>query len=326
MSKPVSVLVLVPFREHHLRQIREAAGPGSTVTQVISPVAHPLPDDELVALMDGVDVVVGEPYPSALVRTTTVRWVQQTWAGTDRYTRGPIPFPEGMRLTNVAGTAYGHIISQYVVGQVLALAQNLPTYVRQQQRAYWHDAGPVMTLEGAEVLIFGAGDLGGSTACRLASFDVRCTGVCRDVDRPREGFARLVRLDEAESLLGASDVVVNCLPNVPETVGWLDERRLWMMREGSILVNVGRGNFVDCDALADVLAQGRLRGAALDVTYPEPLPAGHPLWSEPRCVITPHRAGVAFGACTATEDRICAVTCENLRRFVAGKPLTHVVI
>ncbi|MBR3326799.1 MAG: D-2-hydroxyacid dehydrogenase, partial [Atopobiaceae bacterium] len=91
-------------------------------------------------------------------------------------------------------------------------------------------------------------------------------------------------------------------------------------------VNVGRGNFIDCEALARVLADGHLRGAALDVTDPEPLPKDHPLWREPRCVITPHESGGAFNKCDATEDRICEVCCENLKRYLSGAPLTHVVL
>ena len=92
------------------------------------------------------------------------------------------------------------------------------------------------------------------------------------------------------------------------------------------MVNVGRGNCVDNLALARVLADGRLWGAALDVTDPEPLPKGHPLWQEQRCVITPHEAGGAFGKSEKTEDLICELCCENLRRYVAGEPLTHVVL
>jgi phosphoglycerate dehydrogenase-like enzyme len=183
-----------------------------------------------------------------------------------------------------------------------------------------------MSLEGARVLIFGAGDLGGLTAKRLQGFDVHCTGVCRNVEQPRPHFERLVTLFEAEALLGESDVLVNCLPNTDETMGWLDERRLLLMKKGAILANVGRGNFVDCDALARVLAQGHLRGAALDVTEPEPLPKGHPLWQEPRCFITPHQAGGSFGKSAGTEERICQAACVNLRHFVSGEALEHVVI
>lgn len=90
------------------------------------------------------------------------------------------------------------------------------------------------------------------------------------------------------------------------------------MKPDAVLVNVGRGNFVDCDALAEVLAAGHLRGAALDVTSPEPLPAGHPLWQEPRCVITPHVAGGSLGRNPQTEDNLCAICCRNLQALVSG--------
>lgn len=322
MAEKLRVLICVPFRERHMAALREVAGDRAVFTQV----DYHTPESEMRALLAQSDVVMGEPSPALLAEGTPVKWVQMTWAGTDLYTRGEIAFPEGVRLTNVAGTAFGHIISQFVVGQVIGIAQNFPTYARQQERELWKGAGPVFSLEGATVLIFGAGDLGGLTAKRLSGFDCHCVGVCRDTTRERPYFERLVTLDEAQDELAGADVVVNCLPNTPDTAHWLGEKRLLMMKEGAILANVGRGNFVDCDALARVLAQGRLRGAALDVTDPEPLPQGHPLWQEPRCFITPHSAGGSFGKSDGTEDRICAVACENLRRWLAGEELTHVVI
>ncbi len=322
MASQLRVLVTVPFKPHHLERLRAAAGPGAVVTQVDVPAGSP----EMRAALAQADCVIGEPAPALLAEGTPVRWVQMTWAGTDLYTRGAIPFPEGVRLTNVAGKAFGHIISQFVVGQVLTIAQNFPAYVRQQERHEWACAGPVFSLEGAQVLILGTGDLGGHTAQRLSGFGCHCVGVCRNTARELPFFERLVTLDEAEELLPGSDVVVNTLPNTDETVHWLDERRLRLMKAGAILANVGRGNFVDCMALARVLAEGQLRGAALDVTEPEPLPAEHPLWDEPRCFITPHQAGGSFGKCDGTEERICEVCCENLRRFVAGEELTHLVL
>lgn len=322
MANKIRILITVPFKEHHMVRLQQAAGPSAVLTHV----SIPADGDEMRRHLAESDAVIGEPAPALLAEGTPVRWVQMTWAGTDLYTRGDVPFPKDTRLTNVAGTAYGHIISQYVVGQALCLMQNIPTYIRQQLNEEWRRAGAVMSFEDAHVLIFGAGDIGVCTAKRLMGFDAHVTGVCRDTGRARPYFDKLVSLEEAEALLPSSDVVINCLPNTPQTAHYLDGRRIGLMRRGSVLVNVGRGNFVDCMALADALAEGRLRGAALDVTDPEPLPKGHPLWAEPRCVITPHEAGGAFGKSDGTEDRICDVCCENLRRFVAGDPLTHVVI
>ena len=323
MSHTTNILVLVPFRERHMERLREVAGPDVSFTQEVYPT-----EERQRALIEELrpEIVFGEPAPTVLAEAPSVRWVQMTWAGTDLYTRGTVPWPAGKTLTNVAGAAYGHIISQYIVGQLLSLAWRFPTVVQQQEGEVWKGAGPVMSLDGARALIFGAGDIGSQTARRLAAFDVHCTGVCRDVSRPREGFERLVTLEEAEAELPGADLVICCIPNTDATTRYLDERRLRLLRKDALLVNVGRGNFIDCEALARVMAEGQLWGAALDVTEPEPLPVGHPLWQQERCSITPHAAGGAFGKSAGTEDRICDVTCENLRCFLTGEPLTHVVI
>lgn len=323
MPDTTRVLVMVPFNPHHMERLRSAAAGRAVLTQV---PGRQMDEDELRPLLAQSDVVIGEPSPALLAEGTPVRWVQMTWAGSDLYTQGKVPFPADMCLTNVAGAAFGHIISQFVVGQILSIAQDFPLYARQQERELWAWSGPVTSLEDATVLVFGAGDIGGFTAKRLSGFDCHCVGVCRDISVTRPYFERLVTLDEAEDELPCADVVVNCLPNTYETARWLDVRRLRLMREGSILVNVGRGNFIDCDALARVLAEGHLRGAALDVCDPEPLPHGHPLWHEPRCFITPHTAGGSFGKCAATEERICDICCENLARWLDGRELTHVVV
>lgn len=245
-----------------------------------------------------------------------------TWAGTDKYTRSDVAFPAGVSLCCAVG-GFGQLISQYVMAQALGLMQNLPAYRDEQRLHRWRDLGPVGSLDGARVLVFGAGNIGGWVARRLHGFDCEVTGVCRDASRPRPGFDRLVTLDAAEGELARADVVVGALPNNDATTGWLDGRRLRLMAPGAVLVNVGRGNFVDCDALAGVLAAGGIRGAALDVTSPEPLPADHPLWAEPRCAITPHVSGGSFGRHRQTEDNICAICCDNLRALRTGAALRN---
>ena len=321
----VNVVVLVPFNEGHMVRIREAAGPDATVTQIIpkGPVAAQTAVREAV---EQADVVIGEPALSHLKGAKSLKWVQMTWAGTDQYTSGTL-FPEGIALTNVAGYAYGHTVSQYVVGQILSMTQNLGAYIRQQPTESWKDLGPVKSLEGSTVLVYGAGDIGSCVAKRLSGFDVeRIIGVCRDATAPRPYFDELVTLPQAESRLVDADVVVCCLPKSPETTNYFNDRRFSRMKEGAVLVNVGRGSFVDMNALYRALGSGRLRGAALDVTEPEPLPLKHPLWRHPRCNITPHISGGAFGHSVETEERICEICCDNLRRYVAGEPLTHQVI
>ena len=328
-----------------MQRIREAAGPNADVvhypdmwkgrTEPVGSAFPPYPKadgtprpDTLREMIEQADVIIGEPHPRYLTSDNlSLKWLQITWAGTDMYTRGRYAFPADVALTNVAGAAYGHIISQYVVGQILAIAQNLPAYVMQKQTKSWNDLGPVMSLAGAHVLVFGAGDIGSFVARRLSGFDVASiVGVCRDTAKPRDGFDELISLARAESYLPHSDIVVGCIPNVSETSGYFGARRLRLMKEGSILVNVGRGNFVDAVALDAVLTEGHLRGAALDVTDPEPLPIEYALWRNPRCVITPHVSGTAFGRCDETEERICQICCDNLKHYQAGEPLEHRVL
>lgn len=315
------LLILVPFKEYHMERIRRAAGDDFTIE------FHPngLPEEELRTALSDAEVVIGEPAPHLLHETDSVKWVQMTWAGTDLYTRGKVPFPAGMRLTNASG-GFGNLISQYVVGQTLSIMQNLPGYREQQMQENWSDMGPVASLEGATVMIFGAGNIGSEVARRLEGFDCTIMGICRRPHENRTYFDSLFTLDQAEMLLPLADVVVGCIPNTPETAHFLNEDRLRRMKKGAVLVNVGRGNFIDCEALARVLAEGRLRGVALDVTDPEPLPVGHPLWKEPRCVITPHVSGGSFGRHKVTEDLICEICCKNLMKWRDGAKLNNVIL
>ena len=165
-----------------MQRIREAAGPDATVVQMseyrtgksVSKVSEPKllapgrpgeerPADPLTEAIMQADVIIGEPHPRLLYHQEDLplKWLQMTWAGSDLYTRNArYTFPEGVMLTNVAGSAYGHTMSQYVVGQILAVTQNLAAYARQQPTKAWNDLGPVMSLEGATVLVFGAGEGG----------------------------------------------------------------------------------------------------------------------------------------------------------------------
>lgn len=321
----MEVLVLAPFKEEHMARIREAAGEGAHVVQMPYDPKKFVQDD-VAAELKRAEVVIGEPAARLLTDDVAVKWIQMTWAGSDIYT-SRVRFPEGIAVTNVAGYAYGHTISQYVVGQILALTQNLAAYARQQTSETWRDLGKVKSLEGANVLIYGAGDIGSNVAKRLRSFDVaQIVGVCRDTSKPREHFDRLVTLSQAELQLPQADVVVCCMPQSPATHKYFNARRLERLKEDSVLVNVGRGDFIDLDALYKVLTAEQIRGVALDVTDPEPLPMRHRLWRHPRCIITPHISGGAFGHSDETEERICQVCCENLRRYSEGAPLTHQVI
>ena len=321
----MEVLVLEPFETKHMMEIRAAAGEGAVVRQMDYDRTKFI-NAEVEEALQTAEVVIGQPEPRLIKPDMPLKFIQMTWAGSELYT-SRLQFPQGISVANVAGYAFGPIVSQYVVGQILALTQNLAFYSHQQLTHRWDDIGPVMTLEGANVIIFGAGDIGSHVASKLRAFGVgRIVGVCNNISEEREYFDKLVTLPQAEGQLPNMDIIVCCLPSTPKTAKYFNAHRFSRVKKGAVLVNVGRGDFIEPDALYMALSDGTLRGAALDVTDPEPLPLNHRLWQHPYCVITPHIAGRSFGHDAGTENRICKICCDNLRRYVAGEPLTHQVI
>jgi phosphoglycerate dehydrogenase-like enzyme len=199
------------------------------------------------------------------------------------------------------------------VAATLAAQRGIPHFTREQDAGRWSPRTE-HSLVGARVLVVGAGDIGRTIGRMLAGFDVELTWVARTA---REGVHAFEELPE---LLPHADVVVVIVPVTPQTTGMVDAAFLAAMKDDALLVNAARGVVVDTDALLAELTAGRLR-AALDVTEPEPLPAGHPLWSAPGLLLTPHVAG----AVPDTNARATAAVTEQLARVLAGQPLQNVV-
>ena len=239
----------------------------------------------------------------------------------DAYT-APGVLPEGVLLTCSTGV-YGHSVSKHLFAMLLALMKRLPQYRDQQRQAQCRDLGQARSLLDAEVLMVGTGDLGTSFARLCRALGAHTTGVRRDPARPAQGIQRIYGLSELDELLPRADVVALALPQSPKTVGLFGRERLLRLKEDAILLNGGRGSAVDCAALAEVLESGHLWGAGLDVTDPEPLPPEHPLWRQPRALITPHTAGGDHLPDTAR--RIAAIALGNLGRYLRGKPLRNQV-
>ena len=250
----------------------------------------------------------------AIHRLDDLRVVQAMAAGVDWLLDA---IPTGVTLCDGAGV-HDVPVAEWVVMTLLAAYHNLPTYVDAQRRERWHrgdiDAGGD-DLEGTTVLIVGYGSIGRAVEARLTSFGVKLLRVAR---HPREGVHPL---SELAALLPEADVVVILLPLTAETRRLVDARFLSAMRPGALLVNPARGAIVDTEALTGAVLAGRLR-AALDVTDPEPLPDGHPLWSAPGVLITPHVAG----SVRKLLDRAWRLIAEQVRRYQTGAPLRNVVV
>jgi phosphoglycerate dehydrogenase-like enzyme len=171
-------------------------------------------------------------------------------------------------------------------------------------------------LTGKSVLLVGYGAIGKEIERMLAPFDVEVMRVARSArSEPEVHMA-----SELDSLLPRADVIVLILPSTAESRGLIGKRQLALLRQGTLLVNAARGPIVDTDALVDALNSGRIR-AALDVTDPEPLPEGHPLWSCPNLLLTPHIGG----STPQFAPRALQVVAQELERYMKGEPLRNVV-
>jgi phosphoglycerate dehydrogenase-like enzyme len=233
--------------------------------------------------------------------------------------------PPTVTLCNASGI-HDVPVAEWVLGAILAMTRRFPEFLALQATGTWdadlngYSGGPrrsslwpIPDLHGAHVLILGHGSIGRAVEQRLAPFGATVTGVVR---RARPG---LHPLSEARDLAADADVVVVLLPLTEETEGVVDGAFLDAMRPGALLVNAGRGRQVVTDDLVERLRSGHVR-AALDVTDPEPLPAGHPLWTCPGLLITPHVAGTT----EHWQQRALAFAGEQVRRFAAGEPLRNV--
>jgi phosphoglycerate dehydrogenase-like enzyme len=227
--------------------------------------------------------------------------------------------PDGVGLANAAGV-HDASTAELAVGLALASLRGIPEALSAQAEARWKGLGIRPALADSRVLLLGYGSIGHAIAARLVPFEVQLTVVASRA-RAGDGTVDVVHgADELPELLPHQDVVIVIVPLGPMTTGMVDAGFLAAMRDGALLVNVARGQVVDTAALLRETATGRLR-AALDVTEPEPLPDGHPLWKAPGVIVTPH----AGGATTAFRPRALRLIREQLQAYAAGQPLRNIV-
>ena len=268
------------------------------------------------------DIILGNVPPALLRDAQRLRWIQLNSAGSNDYAK-PGVLPEGTQLTNASGS-YGLAISEHMLGLCLMLIKKLHLYRDNQKRALWHDEGAVTSITGSTTLVIGLGDIGSQFARRMQALGSTVLGIRRMPAAGKPDFVASVHgLAELDELLPLADVVALTLPETSQTVHLINRERLARMKPGAVLLNVGRGNAIETEALCDALVAGHLGGAGLDVTDPEPLPADHRLWSLPNAMITPHVSG--FYHLQATLDSIVALATRNLGHFIRGEQLENVV-
>ncbi|MEV0388566.1 NAD(P)-dependent oxidoreductase [Nonomuraea sp. NPDC050643] len=237
-----------------------------------------------------------------------VTWVQLPWAGVEAYLPG---MADGREWTCARGV-YGPSVAEHALMLAMICLRGAD---RSARAGRWLPQPPV-TLTGQDVLVVGGGSIAGELLKLLGPFGADVTVVRRDA-RAMPGATRVLPAGALDEALPAARVVVLAAALTPETRGLIGARRLRLMRADACLVNVARGELVVTDELVRALAAGELAAAGLDVTAPEPLPDGHPLWSLPNCFVTAHCADDLPYAMPA----FAALVRENIACRAAGRPL-----
>ncbi|SEG94154.1 Phosphoglycerate dehydrogenase [Nonomuraea solani] len=247
--------------------------------------------------------------PETLARMSSLRLVQTVTAGVEPYRPH---MPGNAVLCNARGV-HDAGTAEWAVGAMIAVLREFPGFTDAQRRGEWayHHTD---VLADSTVLIVGYGSIGAALERRLEGFEVDVVRVARSARDGVHGMGELPKL------LPEADVVVLLVPATADTAGMVDAAFLARMKDGAVLVNAARGGIVDTDSLIAELKNGRLR-AALDVTAPEPLPEGHPLWSAPGVLITPHVAG----STPASGRRMLRLMRAQLERYLADETLVNVI-
>lgn len=301
------IMVTIPVEDRH-KEYLEKIGAGCEFYYV-SP--SNLTEEEV----REAEIIIGNVSPRLLKNGKNLKWLQLNSAGSDNYCK-PGVLNSGTVLTNATG-AYGLAISEYLVGMTFMLQKKFYQYYENQLEHQWKDQGKVTSIWGSTVLIVGLGDIGGEFARRMKSLGAYTIGIRRTPGDKPDYLDELYTAEHLDEVLPRADIVSLSLPNSAATCHMMDERRLRLMKQGAFLLNVGRGNAIDTDALCRALKEGHLGGCGADVTDPEPLPADHPLWDAPRMVITPHISGQYH--LPETFERIVRIAGENLEKFLAGR-------
>ncbi|MDQ3752651.1 MAG: D-isomer specific 2-hydroxyacid dehydrogenase family protein [Actinomycetota bacterium] len=250
-----------------------------------------------------------------LLEKTSIEWVQLPFAGIEKFADAGVLGP-GLTWTCTKG-AYGPSCAEHAVAFMLAAARRLHVHVPARS---WAGQGPERRLKGCTVLIVGTGGIGRSLVDMLGPFEARILASNRS-GRPLAGAERTETSDRIPELVTEADYVVIAASLTPETKGMFNREVLEAMRPDAWIINVARGGLIDTEALVDVLRNGGIGGAALDVTDPEPLPEGHPLWAMGNVMITPHVANTWNMALPELVEMVR----RNVANYAQGKELEGLV-
>jgi phosphoglycerate dehydrogenase-like enzyme len=253
------------------------------------------------------------------VHGAQLRWVHSFTAGYNNLQAHGLP--PGVALTN-GGDAWSPAVAEHAMAMLLSLTRQLPRMLLRQERHDWDRAvaGRIRSLDGQMVAIVGFGSIGHEVAKLARPFGMRIVGLTRG-GGAHPLADEMLPISELGKMLPRADVIVLAVPYSAATHHMIDAGALAVCKEGAIIINVARGGVIDSAALGAALRSGRIGGAGLDVTDPEPLPADDALWGCPNLIISPHVAGTSGGY-----HRQAETAAGNLEKFLAGEELAHRIV
>ena len=307
--------VIIPTTNPEQLSELQAAAPGVELVQCRN-------EGEAVERVADADASYGFITPRIIRAGKSLKWVQQSSAGVEHLMKIPELVQSDIILTNMQ-RAYAPEIADQAIGYLLAFTRGLAHFVRTQPSQEWRASGPGVVLDelmGKTLLVVGLGGIGSEIARRAAAFGMRVVATDPKVRERPLYVDELHKPSAFHSLLPRADVVASAVPLTNASRKMIGAEEFGIMKRGVILINVSRGGVVDTEALVSALDNKQVAAAGLDVTDPEPLPKGHPLWTR-NVIITPHSAGQSPGG----ERRRHEVLLENLRRFAAREMLLNIV-
>ena len=297
--------------------LRQSSPSNVTVSHVTDRGAG---DSILLREMADADAIIGNPTLAAVQAAKKLKWVQITSAGVKPYLY-PQLVGSDVVMTN-AQTLSSAAIADHGFAMLLALTRKLNHFIPDRTNETWRGGNYGLgELEGKTALVIGTGGIGSNIARRAKAFGMTVVGVDPEEFPPRLSFDRMVYPDRLDNVVPEADVVFVCAPHTKDSEGMIGPTEFELMKRGSYFIALSRGKVYDMPALVKALDSKRLAGAGVDVTDPEPLPKGHPLWKFENAIITPH---VATQGLLGSKLRLEVYT-ENIARFGAGEKLRNVV-
>ncbi len=295
----------------------QAVAPGVKVVGVRTP-------QQAMAELKDADGYVGPCAIEVIKAGHQLRWIHSVVAGVERCADDPAIRSGKILLTNQQRVA-GGVMAEHVIAMMLAMTRQLPVYVRDQEREAFN-AGirsqpPLFEVDGRTMLIVGLGGIGMEVAKRAHALGMKVIATRNSGTGGPDYVSYVGKADELGKLVADADVIVDALPLTADTRNVFNADIFGKAKTGAFFINVGRGGTVDHEALATALNSGKLSGAGLDVTTPEPLPKGHPLWKAKNILITPHVSSNS----DKRDQRAWTINRENLRRYAAGEKMLSVV-